>query len=423
MIYYNSYLIYEVIIILIVNILHVSLLKKVMDNFLVLESKKQKMIKPVFVLYYCATAVIYGIFHVSAAYGLCNAAGIFGISCLYRAAWNKRLWLSLSFLCMDMGCLLTVYFACSGRIAGPENAVWILLLLICVMLISRISDAAEEKEPSFDTRQPLLLILIPALGSFAFGVILYGTMNKCAAVFLCILIVAVNLCVFYLYHELQRNYAQLREQDIYRQQTSAYRNQLEVIMESQSRIRALKHDMKNHLLAVQTLAKAAQPEKILEYLASMQEFMTNPSEHIFTGNEELDSLLNYKLKKAKENLKTVEADIVIPDQMKLYSFDLNVVVGNLLDNAIAASERTEEQFLKLSMRMDKGILFLYVVNSCDGIPDGVCDIRKMAEKSAEGHGIGLANVKRIVEKYNGEIDMSCEGHHMKTEVMLYMKTL
>ncbi len=119
----------------------------------------------------------------------------------------------------------------------------------------------------------------------------------------------------------------------------------------------------------------------------------------------------------------METDIVIPEQMKLHSFDLNVVVGNLLDNAIAASERTEEQFLKLSMRMDKGILFLQVVNSCDGIPEGVCDIQKMAEKSAEGHGIGLINVRRIVEKYHGEIDMRCDAHRMKTEVMLYMKTL
>ncbi len=414
---------YEIIIILIVNILRTGLLKKVMDSFLVLESKTQKMMKPVLGLYYCATAVIYEIFHVSVVYGLCNAVGIFGIACLYHAAWKKRLWLSLSFWCMDMGCLLTVYFACSNRIAGPENAIWILLLLICVMLICRISDAAEEKESAFDTRQPLLLILIPALGGFAFGVILYGSVNRRAAAFLCILIVAVNLCVFYLYHELQRNYVQLREQDIYRQQTFAYQNQLEVILESQNRIRALKHDMKNHVLTLQALAKNSQSGEILEYLASMQEFMVNPSEYVYTGNEALDSLLNYKLQKAKESLKIVETDIVIPEQMKLYSFDLNVVVGNLLDNAIAASERTEEQLLKLSVRMDKGILLLHVVNSCDGISDGMCDIRKMAEKSAEGHGIGLANVRRIVEKYHGEMDMSCEKHRMNTEIMLYMKAL
>lgn len=421
MAYYD--LSYEIIIILIINILHTGLLKKVMDSFLIVENKNQKMMKPVFVVYYFVTTVVYGFFHVSVVYELCNTAGVLGIACLYRAAWKKKLWIALSFLCMDMGCLLTVYFACSNKVSGPENAVWILLLLVCVMVISHITEPAQEKETSVDTKQMIFLIFIPLFGIAAFGSMAHGKVNKATAAFLCVVIVALNLCVFYLYHVLQRYYVQLREQDIYRQQTLAYQNQLEVIMQSQNRIRALKHDMKNHVLTLQALAKDSQSEELFEYLTSMQEFMTNPSEHVFTGNEALDSLLNYKLQKAKENLKTVETDIVIPEQVRLHSFDLNVVIGNLLDNAIAASEQTEEQFLKFSMRMEKGILFLHMVNSCDSITDGVCDIRKMSEKSAEGHGIGLANVRRIVEKYCGDMEMNCEANRMEMDIMLYIKKL
>lgn len=414
---------YEITIILIINILHTGLLKKVMGGFLIVENKNQKMMKPVFVAYYFVTTVAYGLFHVSVAYELCNTAGVLGMTCFYRAAWKKKLWIALSFLCMDMGCLLTVYFACSNRVSGPENAVWILLLLVCVMAISHITEPAEEKETSVDTKQMLLLIFIPLLGIAAFGSMAYGNVNKATAAFLCIVMVVLNLCVFYLYHVLQRNYVQLREQDIYRQQTLAYQNQLEVIMKSQNHIRALKHDMKNHVLTLQALAKGSQSEELFEYLTSMQEFMTNPSEYVFTGNEALDSLLNYKLQKAKENLKTVETDIVIPEQVRLHSFDLNVVIGNLLDNAIAASEQTEERFLEFRMRMEKGILFLHMVNSCDNITDGVCDIGKMSEKSAEGHGIGLANVRRIVEKYCGDMEMNCGSNRMETDIMLYIKKL
>ncbi|MCM1181527.1 MAG: GHKL domain-containing protein [Clostridium sp.] len=421
MLYYNFF--YEMTFILIVNILHTGLLKRAMDSFLVLGHENQKIIKPVFVLYYLITTVIYGIFHVSVVYELCNAAGILGIACFYQSAWKKKLWISLSFLCMDMGCLLTVYFACANKVSGPENAVWILLLLICVMVISHITEPAEEKETSVDTKQMLLLIFIPVLAVSSFGSMMYGSVDKVTAAFLCIVMVALNLCVFYLYHVLQKNYVQLREQDIYRQQTLAYQNQLDVIMKSQNRIRALKHDMKNHVLTLQALAKDSQSEELSEYLASMQEFMVNPSEYVFTGNEALDSLLNYKLQKAKEILKIVETDIVIPEQVKLHSFDLNVIVGNLLDNAIAASEQTEEQFLEFSMRMEKGILFLHMINSCVGIPNGVCDIQKMAEKSVEGHGIGLTNVERIVEKYYGDMEMNCESNRMETDIMLYIKKL
>ena len=137
----------------------------------------------------------------------------------------------------------------------------------------------------------------------------------------------------------------------------------------------------------------------------------------------MDSLLNFKLQRAQEELKKVETDIVLPDKMKLHSFDFNVIVGNLLDNAVAASRQTEEQFLKFVMRMEHGVLFLYMVNSCSGIPEGVCEIRKLTEKSAAGHGIGLANVRRIVEKYHGDMEMHCMDNHMETDIMLYMKNL
>ena len=68
-------------------------------------------------------------------------------------------------------------------------------------------------------------------------------------------------------------------------------------------------------------------------------------------------------------------------------------------------------------------MFLYMVNSCTGIPEGVCDMRRLSEKSAAGHGMGLANVRRIVEKYHGDMEMCCKDNRMETDIMLYMKNL
>ena len=278
-------------------------------------------------------------------------------------------------------------------------------------------------EKALDKKQMFLLSAIPMLSVMVFRGLMYGSVDRLTAVFVCAVVLALNLCVFYLYHILLENYVQLREQDIYKQQTIAYQNQFEIMKESQSRIRALKHDMKNHVLALEGLAKGSKLEKLMEYLDSMQEFMKNPSEHIYTGNEVLDSLLNYKLQRAKEELKKVETDIVLPEKMNLHSFDFNVIVGNLLDNAIAASVQTDGQLLKFSMRMENGVLLLYMVNSCKGISEGECEIRRLSEKSYAGHGIGLTNVQRIVEKYHGDMEMHCKDNYMETEIMLYMKNL
>ena len=414
---------YELIVVLIVGIFHTALLKKVLDTFLPVGDRNRLTWKIFFAGYYLWTTAAYSVFHVSFFYEMCNLAGIIGVTCFYRGAWEKKIWISMVFFCMDTGSGAAVSLAGSENTRMQQSAVSALLLLICVAVVCHIPDPKESKEKALDRKQMFLLSAIPMLSVMVFRGLMYGSVDRLTAVFVCVVVLALNLCVFYLYHILSQNYVQLREQDIYKQQTIAYQNQFEVMKESQSRIRALRHDMKNHMLALEGLAKSAKQDKVIEYLMSIQEFMENPSEHIYTGNEALDSLLNYKLQRAKEELKKVETDIVLPEKMNLHSFDFNVIVGNLLDNAIAASIRTDERFLKLCIRMENGILFLYMANSCMGIPEGVCEIRRLSEKSLAGHGIGLTNVQRIVEKYHGDMEMHCKDNHMETEIMLYMKNL
>lgn len=124
------------------------------------------------------------------------------------------------------------------------------------------------------------------------------------------------------------NYINLRENDIYKQQTYAYQNQLEIIMEFGNRVRALRHDMKNHILALQVLVQRKEAEETNKYLDSMKNFMTNLEEYVKMGNDMVDSLLNYKIQKANEVLNVVETKISIPEQLRLRSFDLNVLLGN-----------------------------------------------------------------------------------------------
>ncbi len=39
------------------------------------------------------------------------------------------------------------------------------------------------------------------------------------------------------------------------------------------------------------------------------------------------------------------------------------------------------------------------------------------------HGIGLYNVRRIIEKYHGEMDMVCENGNMKADIIMYIKEM
>ena len=376
---------YSPIIVLIVNVLRVLLLKKVMDVFLSADDIEEKSLKIGLGIYCLLTTAVYSIFGVSVPYEICNCLGIIGLTCFYQELWKKRLWLSLILFSLDMANSLIVLSVFGDIAKFQQPAVQALLMLICTTIISHISYPPEAKEIAFDRKQTLLLLVIPAMSVIVLSV--------------------------------------LMDNDIYKQQTYAYQNQLEVIMESRNRVRALRHDMKNHILALQVLVQRKEVEETNRYLDSMKNFMTNPEEYVKTGNDTVDSLLNYKIQKAKEVLNVVETKISIPEQLRLRSFDLNVLLGNLLDNAIDASMQTDDRKLKITIKLDKGILLINICNSCRRIADGRRDFLETTKEDKVNHGIGLKNVRRIVEKYHGEITFLYENDSVETDVMMYVKEM
>lgn len=408
---------------LIVNILRVLLVGKMMGMLFAAEEEDGKKNRIGFIFYYLLTTILYIIFNISVIYVICNYLGLAGVTLFYRATWKKRLWVSLVVFSTDLACALAIYFVIPRGYVVQQQAIQTLLFLICVTVVSHISRPADSREIAFDKRQTGILILIPGASVFILGVLLYGGYRGRAAMLICISMLVINLGIFYLHRMMAENYRNLRENDIYRQQTYAYRNQLDVIMESQGRIRALRHDMKNHILALQALLQKRDWEEAERYLGSMQDFMTNPSEYIITGNESVDSLLNYKLQRAKEILRTVETRVSIPEKLALHSFDLNVVLGNLLDNAVEAACRTEEKSLKVQIGLEKGILYINIRNSCQGIADGTVRHPETTKEDAPNHGIGLGNVRRIIEKYHGDMDLSCKNGCMETDIIMYMNEM
>ena len=414
---------YSPIIVLIVNVLRILLLKKVMDVFLSVDDIEEKSLKIGLGIYCLLTTTVYCLFGVSASYEICNCIGIMGLTCFYQELWKKRLWVSLVLFSLDMANSLIVFFIFGDIAKFQQPAIQALLMLICTTIISRISYSSEAKEIAFDRKQTLLLLVIPAMSVIVLSVLMLGEHSKMFAILISGYMLMINISVSYLYNILIENYIHLRDNDRYKQQTYAYQNQLEVIMESRNRVRALRHDMKNHILALQVLVQRKELEETSKYLDSMKNFMTNPEEYVKTGNDAVDSLLNYKIQKANEFLNVVETKISIPEQLRLRSFDLNVLLGNLLDNAIDASMQTEDKKLKITIKLDKGILFINICNSCQRIADGKSDFFETTKEDKVNHGIGLKNVRRIVKKYHGDIAFLYENASMETDVMMYVNEM
>ncbi|WP_139488733.1 sensor histidine kinase [Brevibacillus dissolubilis] len=96
------------------------------------------------------------------------------------------------------------------------------------------------------------------------------------------------------------------------------------------------------------------------------------------------------------------------------TYDVIKVLGNLLDNAIRASQQaTDQPYVKLIWQETEQKHSLYIENNGATIPpeklDRVWDLGYSTKPSGDG-GTGLAIVKKVIDQYQGQVDIhSADG--------------
>lgn len=167
---------------------------------------------------------------------------------------------------------------------------------------------------------------------------------------------------------------------------------------------------------LQYLIERKGKQDALGYINDMKSFLQNPDEIVSSGNVEMDSLLNYMLQWAKRDLTTVTVNVSIPENI-LPAFDINMILGNLLENAIEAARQSAEKTLEVLLYYKQGVMTIDIKNSFPG------ELRKgfLTTKAEKGnHGIGLSSVKQIVEKYDGLMKIEEQDNLFCVNVILYL---
>lgn len=183
-------------------------------------------------------------------------------------------------------------------------------------------------------------------------------------------------------------------------------------------MRGWRHDYHNHIQTL--LALSGDEEKTREYLLNLNDDLTRVDTVIKTGNVMVDAILNSKLSLIRTKEIRVNARAVVPPELQISETDLCVVIGNLLDNAAESCLKQPEdeiRFIRIFIGILKGQLYISVSNSSSGA------LKKsgktyLSTKRTAGHGFGLMQVDRIVEKYGGYINRQDEEGVFATEIML-----
>lgn len=408
------------------NLFRIFLIGRCASIFLGVDvDKKKKHI--VYGCFYVINTVLFWEFHTVWINMICNLMGIGAIVWLYTKSARTNLFITGTIYLVNCGCdVAATSLFVNYRDGGAYNQIYavisLFLIFMCELVIEKMITIHKDAEDA----QNISLVLMPICSIIVITLLIYtDTCTDIGLTIVSIGLLIANFLMLYLYNLLLHSISQQYEMEMLKTQLQAYANQLNVVLRGEEKIKALRHDIKHHLNELMLLANKHDVAEIQKYIDEMNSFLKNPNEIVASGNLEIDSVLNFMLQKAEKELKTVDIKVMLPEKVR-HSFDINVMLGNLLENAIDAAGKTENKYLSVHIKLKRGILKVKIENSFESSCT-LCEkqnrkdtILKTTKPFTEQHGIGLKNVKKIVEKYNGTMAVTAQEGIFCVNLLLYM---
>ena len=315
--------------------------------------------------------------------------------------------------------------------AGENQAEAYLLILlsrilwIVALLAVRKLRRQREEDYLLTNREWATLSVIPMITIGAILAMLYcyteNEQIQSLYLFLSMGLAAIDLVVLQLMQKILEKEKALRLSALVNQNQ---RNQLAVYEDGnklQEQQQRKIHDYKNQLSTIQTLLKGGDYRTALLFTEKLTESISVNLSAINTGHAVVNAVLNQKYRSAKE--KNISMSLKVGDlkELKMREEDIVIVLGNLLDNAIAECERAiaggaKGAVIFLKMALEDGHLILSVKNPV--LEKVRIEDHTVQKKYTDGHGIGLLNVKAVVEKYRGDMALDCDSKEFRVAIML-----
>lgn len=176
------------------------------------------------------------------------------------------------------------------------------------------------------------------------------------------------------------------------------------------------HDVDKHVKSIENLCVSGKTGEAAEYVKDIRNMLEPLIPIKYTGNPILDILLTDKATISKE--KKIKFDIKIDniDMNFLEAIDATTIFGNLIDNAIEAVEKVNgDRYIQVSIMPYQEMVLVRIKNT--SLPLKWKNGMPVSEKG-KNHGIGLLNVKRSIEKYDGDISIQQKNGIVTVDLLL-----
>ncbi len=272
---------------------------------------------------------------------------------------------------------------------------WLGIIAIFIISLFILVSAAEIQYKKIDNAFNMIILIY---GIATINIITFVFVNKMA--------------------QKNKNETLLKMMNVHEKEQKKAFQSLKEVYES---LKILKHDMKNEWIVIYKALKEGHYDYAEEIAGKMLNFKIESFEdYITVSNPAINALLNYKLNIAKQRGISV-ISYVQEDFDSFDDYDIVMLISNLLDNAIEASEKVSDTRIIIMVTTKMNYLSIVIANRIEKSVLQKNRLLKTTKNDSLNHGLGIKSVNQICEKYDGMIDYYERENMFVADVMLKKK--
>ena len=296
---------------------------------------------------------------------------------------------------------------------GPNLVTGAVLFFLYGLLINRVKF-------DLSSRDWLLFAIFPIsqyLLMFGWLDAIRTTTDQSRVVFFIIAILAAVIAdvgIFLAILHIAQRAQLMAENEILSRQVEAQEKHYADLTAQYESIRRMRHDIANHLNAMQSLLENSRSGEAAAYLSELKASTYDTTLGI-CENPIIDAFLHNKIESARASGVEIHARVSLSAGLTVSNVDLVRAFGNLLDNALEACAGIAGACVDLRCAQLSGCLVIRCENPVSGTPAGKS--RRIPELD---RGVGSRVLKDLAEKYNGSLKQERQEGIFLAELILNM---
>ncbi len=416
---------------IITNIFDVYIIYKFMSVFFNRKDANRKVEFISYALYYFIFTSVYLFLNIPIVTLISNIVLLFIVSFNYKTSLRRRI-LAIALIYIILISIESIVALIFGfldfsifsqnteftSIAGMTTVK--ILLYITALSIGNYKNIKDKSNILYSYW--FAIFFIPLMSLFIIlSIIEMAPYNVYRIIFIIVNLLFINFFVFYLYDNISTQQKEKFEKLLISNQNTYYTKQLNLMKSSLESVRSFRHDMRNHLILLKSLVENNEYNEASKVISQITGAIDVKNEYAQSGNITVDSILNFKLQEAINKGISVSLELNIPERLNITPFDMSVILGNLLDNAINASSKLEkDKRLDLKIDYKRGRLFINLSNTYTGILNYKGDKLTTSNRDKEAHGIGIKNINAVLDKYDGVMEIDHTENIFTVIILLYL---